>query len=396
MKRIIVSALALIIIAAAAVSVYLWWTKQKAVTPHETETEIALRDNALGEIPETTEPIGAIQPVMPAEGTTASTEQPLMPAEEGTTASTEQLVVPVEDSPESTDVSTGEITIPIDLSTDQTSPEIPVLETETTTRSVAIPSETGSQRETRPTTTSGSERPQVPETASEVTIGTIPTTEVVETSPLGLVEATPTPISTQDPTKPDATPTPVSEVTPTPTASVATPTPGPVPTTPVVTPTPGPAAGRFSVVTLTPVLETQLQNVRKAMRQLGVQLQEQRIGQQRLQAYRVALGYFRLKSDAASWAQTHLRPKGLEYFVYPAQGMYSIQLGVFTQQQSVDQKMQELYQKFPGWRLPLRTEMVNIPTFHYRLSIQGITESLARKIQDTLFRMKIQAELTGR
>ncbi len=222
MKRIIVSALALIIIAAAAVSVYLWWTKQKAVTPQETETEIVLRDNALGEIPETTEPIGAIQPVMPAEGTTASTEQP---------------VVPVEGSPESTDVSTGEITIPIDLSTDQTSPEIPVIETETTTRSVAIPAETGSQRETRPTTTSGSERPQVPETASDVTIGTIPTTEVVETSPLGLVEATPTPLSTQDPTKPDATPTPVSEVTPTPTASVATPTPGPVPTTPVATPT---------------------------------------------------------------------------------------------------------------------------------------------------------------
>ncbi len=54
----------------------------------------------LGEIPETTEPIGAIQPVMPAEGTTASTEQP---------------VVPVEGSPESTDVSTGEITIPIDF-----------------------------------------------------------------------------------------------------------------------------------------------------------------------------------------------------------------------------------------------------------------------------------------
>lgn len=377
MKRIIISALALIIIAAAAVSGYLWWTKHKAVTPTETETEIALSDTALGEIPETTEPVGAIQPAMSTGETAAPTEVPA-----------------------------GEITGPIDLSTDQTGPEVPVLETETTSRSVAIPAATGSQRETRPATTSGTERPQVLGETSEVTIETVPTTEVVETSPMGLVEATPTPTSTPDSTKPDATPTPVPDIPPTPTPTSTTPgttptpsapsTPGPTPATPVATSTPGPAPGRFSVTTLMPVLESQLQAVRNAMRRIGVQLQEQRTGQQRLQAYRVALGYFRTKTEATSWAQTNLRPKGFEYFVYPAQGMHSIQLGVFTQQRSVDQKMQELYQKFPGWRLPLRTEMTSISTFQYQLSIQGIAENLARKIQDTLFRMGIQTELTGR
>lgn len=377
MKRIIISALALIIIAAAAVSGYLWWTKHKAVTPTETETEIALSDTSLGEIPETTEPVGAIQPVMSTGETAAPTEVPA-----------------------------GEITGPIDLSTNQTGPEVPVLETETTSRSVAIPAATGSQRETRPATTSGTERPQVLGETSEVTIETVPTTEVVETSPIDLVEATPTPASTPDSTKPDATPTPVPDIPPTPTPTSTTPgatptpsapsTPGPTPATPVATSTPGPAPGRFSVTTLMPVLESQLQTVRNAMRRIGVQLQEQRTGQQRLQAYRVALGYFRTKAEATSWAQTNLRPKGFEYFVYPAQGMHSIQLGVFTQQRSVDQKMQELYQKFPGWRLPLRTEMTSISTFQYQLSIQGIAENLARKIQDTLFRMGIQTELTGR
>lgn len=364
MKRIIISALALIIIAAVAVSGYLWWTKHKAVTPSETETEIALGDTAIGEIPATTEPIGAIQPVM-------STGEPAAPAE-----------APV-----------GEIAGPIDLSTNQTGPEIPVLGGDTTSRSVAIPATTETQRETRPVTTSTTESVPVLTGTSETTGETIATTEVVETSPQGLIEATPTPVPTAIPTTPEATPVPTAMPT---AAPGATPTPAPIPTTPVATPTPGPAPGRFSVVTLTPVLESQLQNVRNAMRRLGVQLQEQRTGQQRLQASRVALGYFRTKEEASSWARTNLRPQNIEYFVYPAQGMHSIQLGVFTQQQSVDKKMQELYQKFPGWRLPLRTEMTNIPTYHYRLSIQGITENLARKVQDTLFRMRIQAELTGR
>lgn len=363
MKRIIISALALIIIAAAAVSGYLWWTKHKAAAPTETETEIALADKALGEIPETTEPGGVIQPV-------ASTGETTTPAE----------------------VPAGEVTGPIDLSTNQTGPEVPVIGAETTSRSVAIPSTTDSPRETRPITTSTTETLPVITETSETTGETVPTTEVIDTSTLGLVEATPTPIPTTIPTTPVATPTP----TPTSTTPSVTPTPGPVPTTPAITPTPGPAPGRFSVVTLTPVLESQLQTVRNAMRRLGVQLQEQRTGQQRLQAYRVSLGYFRTKAEATSWAQTNLRPKNIDYFVYPAQGMHSIQLGVFTQQRSVDQKMQELYQKFPGWRLPLRTEMTSLATFQYQLSIRGITENLARKIQDTLFRMGIQSELTGR
>ncbi|GAK58895.1 hypothetical protein U27_05870 [Candidatus Vecturithrix granuli] len=390
MKRIIISALALIIIAAAAVSGYLWWTKHKAATPTETETEIALADKALGEIPETTESGDAIQPVLPTSETAATAEsggaiQPAM--------STGETVAPAE-------APAGEITGPIDLSTDQTGPEIPVLGPETTSRSVAIPATTETQRETRPVTTSTTESVPVITETTETTGETVTTTEVVETSTQGLVEATPTPTATPDSTKPDATPTPLPGITPTPTPTSTTPsttpTPGPVPTTPGATPTPGPAPGRFSVVTRTPVLEPQLQIVRNAMRRIGVQLQEQRTGQQRLRAYRVSLGYFRTKAEATSWARTNLRPKNIEYLVYPAQGMHSIQLGVFTQQRSVDQKMQELYQRFPGWRLPLRTEMTSIPTFHYQLSIRGITENLARKIQDTLFRMRIQSELTGR
>lgn len=355
MKRIIISALALIIIAAAAVSGYMWWKNQQRPTPQETETEITLSENALGEIPETMETEATIQPIVPDSGETRSTEGT---AEEGS------------DQPQP---GTEETTVPIDLSTNETGPDAPVL-TETTSRGVSSPSPTSAQRETRPTGTEGTTRPQAAEGTPEVTVEveTVPTTPIVETTPpQNLAEATPTPAPTATPTA--------------------------VPTGPAATPTPGPAPGNYSVTTIAPVMESQLPAVRQAMRSLGVQLQEQRTGQQqRLQAYRVALGFFRTKQEATSWAQTNLRPKGIEYYVYPAQGMYSIQMGVYTQQQNVERKMRELHQKFPGWRLPLRSEMTNISTSMYQLSIRGITENLARRVQDKLTQMGIQSELTGR
>ena len=357
MKRIIISALALIIIVAAAVSGYLWWTKQKAVTPQETETEIALGENALGEIPETTE--------------TGETIQPLVSGVEGTSPSEG---APAEDTTIQLETDTGETTVPIDLSTGETGPEAPVL-TETTSRGVSAPTATDTRRETRPVATSETSSPQPGEETSEVTVEAIPTTPVVETTePLGLAEATPTP--TETPTE--------------------MPTPTPMPTAPAATPTPGPAPGNYSVATIAPVMESQLAAIRQAMRSLGVQLQEQRTGQQqRLQAYRVALGFFRTKQEATTWAQTNFRPKGIDYYVYPAQGMYSIQVGVYRQQQNVERKMRELHQKFPGWRLPLRSELTSIPSSMYHLSVRGIAENLARKVQDRLTRIGVQSELTG-
>jgi hypothetical protein len=81
--------------------------------------------------------------------------------------------------------------------------------------------------------------------------------------------------------------------------------------------------------------------------------------------------------------------------VYPVQGMFSIQVGVYSQQQNVEPAMRELYRKFQGGRLPIRTEMTNITTPAYELSIRKITQSLAQKIQSTLFQMGIDAHVTG-
>lgn len=348
MKRIIISALALIIIVAAAVSGYLWWSKQKADTTAGTETEITLGENSLGEIPETTESGESIEPIIPED--------------QGTESAPAEATVQVE-------TNADETSAPIDLSTNETGPEAPDL-TETTSRGLS-PSAPDTQRETRPIETSETSSPQPTGETPEVTVEVepVPTTPVIETSePLGLAEATPTPTSTATP----------------------------IPTAPAATPTPGPAPGNYSVTTTAPVMESQLAGIRQAMRSLGVQLQEQRTGQQqRLQAYRVALGFFRTKEEASSWARTNFRPKGIEYFVYPARGMYSIQVGVYRQQQNVERKMRDLHQKFPGWRLPLRSEPTNISSSMYHLSVRGIKESLARKVQDTLTRLRVQTELTG-
>ncbi len=207
---------------------------------------------------------------------------------------------------------------------------------------------------------------------------------VVEPADTPRPERTPESITVQ--AEPTATPKPpaVSET------SAPTPTPAPEPTT-----QPAPS-GNFSVKTLVPVMKSKLPAIRTAMKQIGVTLKEEKAGrQQRVQGYRVAIGYFRSQTEAKSWAANYLRPKDIDYFVYPARNMYSIQVGVYTKQRNVEKKVRSLYQKFPGWRLPVRTERYTFVKPTYHLSLRKIPESLGRKIQDALFRMGVQAELAG-
>jgi hypothetical protein len=131
------------------------------------------------------------------------------------------------------------------------------------------------------------------------------------------------------------------------------------------------------------------------MNGLGVKLKEQKTGQQHTQAYRVAVGYFRTKAEAESWAQYNFKPRGVAYYVYPAQNMYSIQVGVYSHPQNVEMAMRQLYQKFPGWRLPIRREVTTITKATYNLSISRISRSLADKIWRELSRLGVQAEISG-
>ncbi len=214
-----------------------------------------------------------------------------------------------------------------------------------------------------------------------------------------VVDVEPTPVPAETPRREEqpvaiTVERPTSEAAPEPTAAPKT-----MAATSISTPVPAQTAGDYgdySVNTLNPVFESKLPAIRTAMKKLGVKLQEQRAGrQQNIQAYRVAIGYFRTKAEATSWAQNYLRSRKIDYFVYPVQRMYSIQVGVYTQQQNVEKKMRELYQKFPGWRLPVRNERTMIAKASYHLSINKITEALGRNIQNTLVRMGVQAQLAG-
>jgi hypothetical protein len=347
-KRIIIGIVALLIVAAGVFGVRYWLDKQAEVKPPEAEKEIALGDTALGEIPETTESEADVVPDIPG-GETSSMDTP-PPSETD---------IPIEEGP-------------VDLSED-----IPIPSEEPAqARSLAqtTTSQTGGPgRETRPVTTEQARSEEQPTeiTVEELDESSEPTP--IPTTPVVTIEETPTPV----PTTVQATPTP--STTP--------------PTTPVVT---TPVAGNYSVQTLMPVPKSQLTAVRKTMQSLGVSLKEQATGQQqRLQAYRVAVGFFRSQQEAKAWANDNFRPKGIKYYVYPVQGMYSIQVGVYTQQRNIELAMRELHSKFPGWRLPVRTEMATITRSLYHLSIRGITENLAKKVWDALTRLGIQAELAG-
>lgn len=238
--------------------------------------------------------------------------------------------------------------------------------TATAKRDIA-PAATPTQREQRTTTTTGT-RPGV-----------------TATSPTGVQ-----PAGTQ-PTEilPIAGPEVITAEVPTP-----TPVAGSVPE---ATPTVGqaPAPGTYSVRTLEPVLEAKLRDIQKAMNRLGVELQKQKIGQQMVQQYRVAVGYFRSKAEAESWAQYYFKPQKVAYYVYPAQGMYSLQVGVYSQAQNAEAAMRDLDRKFPGWRLPVRREVANTSTAAYQLSIRQISKALADQIWRELNRLDVPAEISG-
>jgi len=112
-------------------------------------------------------------------------------------------------------------------------------------------------------------------------------------------------------------------------------------------------------------------------------------------AYRLAVGYFRTKLDAETWAKSNFRPKNIKYVVYPVQGVYSLQVGIFTRQENVEPAIRELYNKYRNGTLPVRTETVMLDKPAYHLSISRITESLARKVQNELFRLDVRTELSG-
>ena len=214
------------------------------------------------------------------------------------------------------------------------------------------------------------------------------------TSDVTAIEPMPEPTVMPEPTEIPETPSePSTEAV----EPVPAPTATPIPTTPVVTPTPAPTAppGNYQVYTTAPVSGTKVKEIEGAMKPLHVTLRKQEIGSQQRQGYRVALGYYRTKQEADGWARQYLRPRKIQYYVYPVQGMYSIQLGVYTQRANVDRKIRELYQQFQGWRLPLRTEMTMLDTKAYKLSVRGITESLAKQVQNVLYRLQVPAELAG-
>jgi hypothetical protein len=238
--------------------------------------------------------------------------------------------------------------------------------------------------------------------AGDVTGPVVPG-EVVETEPVLPGEREPRPASettgarpgTTGATEPSEFVADVAEEQPTLSPPETTITPVPEATSPPQTPTPAPAPGTYSVRTLVPVFESQLGDVRKAMNRLGVKLKEQKTGQRHIQAYRLAVGYFRTKAEAESWAQYNFKPKGVAYYVYAAQNMYSIQVGVYSQPQNVEVAMRQLYQKFPGWRLPIRREVATITKATYSLSVTRISHALADKIWRELNRLGVQAEISG-
>ena len=184
--------------------------------------------------------------------------------------------------------------------------------------------------------------------------------------------------------------------------AASTPTPAgqfrpivPMPTATPTIPVPTPAPGNYDVRTTQPVFASQLAAVRAAMKSLGVVLQEQSLGRQQFSAYRIAMGYFQTKEDAESWAQDNFRPRGIKYVVYPAEGMFSLQIGIFTQPENVEPAMREFYRKYEGGRLPIREEMTTLTKSAYQLSISQISKALAEKVWEKFSRLGIQAAISG-
>jgi hypothetical protein len=337
LRTILIIATVVVVLGALAGGGYYWYTSQHAETPSPDITEVPIQQReGLGEIPEAT----GIEPelgALPGDSDRAI---------EAPAGEAELLGEPsLETGPSPGDIETVE------------GPETGDLEGTQAGGDISAPLTTATQppRETRPA--DNTETRPVAESAVSA--------EVAETSP---------------------TPTPQPETTsPTPTVQLA----------PTATPKPTPAPGSYSVRTLQAVPEAKLAEVRQAMSALNVTLQEQRTGQYHIQAYKLALGYFRTKAEAESWASSNLKPKGVDYFVYQTQNMFSIQVGVYANPQNVDRAQRSLYEKFPGWRLPLRREVVNLSRNAYILSISKIHPNLADQIWRKLNQLGIQAEIIG-
>jgi len=335
MKRIIFIVVGALVVIGAVLGGYYGWNKLKGSETVQEETEISLVEEGLGEIPDTAEGIGGPEADLgPNEIGDQATE---LTAED----TTDTEGIPLETEPT---LEEGLDLEPTDISGDLS--EAPG------TRDITEIDVTPVPRETRPPDEQAGTRPEgQPSETATVAEKTVPAT-----------------------TK-----------TTSPAAAAA----------PALTPTPAPAPGNYTVSTIEPVSKSQLATVRKAMMSLGVQLQERKTERQNLSAYRIAVGYFRTKAEAESWAYYNFRPRGIDYYVYPVQRMFSIQVGVYSQQQNVELAMRELYRKYQGGRLPIRTEMTTITKLAYELSIRRITKSLADKIWRELTRLGIQAEISG-
>lgn len=350
MGKILIIALIVIgigLILGGAYLVYHYFIAPKEDTSQQAATDVPVREG-LGEIPEAPELEPGLGGLPETETGDRALETPVgAPLVEGEAA---EGTLPE-----------GELA-PGELAGDVTGP---VVAGDVTEIQPTLPDE----REPRPTTGTTGTRPETAEPSGFVA-------EVGEEQP------------TLTPPSDTTTTTPPSDTT-------TTITPPSDTTTTPSTPTPGPAPGNYSVRTLAPVFEAQLSAVRTAMNKLGVRLKEQKTGQQHIQAYRLAVGYFRTKAEAESWAQSNFKPKGIDYYVYPVQNMYSIQVGVYSHPQNVEVAMRELYRRFPGWRLPVRREVATITRATYSLSIKRISKSLADKIWRELSRLQIQAEISG-
>lgn len=351
--RIAIGLVALLILVGGIVGGVIYWNKLNA--PETTATapgpEKALGDDALdtGDTAETSPIDETAAPDMGSEDTVPAAETPAAP-EMDVTDVAETAAVPEQDTEVEVDVMPDDVQPAEDaVANAPKRPERQPAQAQRTTRAVDEPVAAATD---------------APATATPAGDGTSKIESIV-------IEPVATP-----------TPKPATDVTP-------------VPTTPVATPTPSLPQGNYRVYSTIPVLDAQLPQIRAAMSKLGVRLTEQAGAKQPMQAYKVSLGYFVERQQAQEWGRNYLRPKGIEYKIYDVQGMSSIQLGVFTNQANIDRKINQLYQAFPGWRLPIRTEMTTIMKPTYTLSLRGITEQLASKIQMELGRLGIPAEVTG-
>ena len=357
--RIAIGLVALLILVGGIVGGVIYWNKLNA--PETTATagpEKALGDDALdtGDTAETSPLDETAAPDMGSEDTAPAAETPAEPEMDVTDGAETTAAAPEQDTEVEVDVMPDDVQPADDAQPAEDAvadapkrPERQPAQAQRTTRAVDEPAAAATE---------------APVTATPAGDGTSKIESIV-------IEPVATP-----------TPKPAADVTP-------------VPTTPVATPTPSLPKGNYRVYSTIPILDAQLPQIRAEMSKLGARLTEQAGAKQPMQAYKVSLGYFVERQQAQEWGRNYLRPKGIEYKIYDVQGMSSIQLGVFTNQANVDRKINQLYQAFPGWRLPIRTEMTTIMKPTYTLSLRGITEQLASKIQMELGRLGIPAEVTG-